>query len=113
MDNKMAVSMTGNPGLQAFHERNTFHCHLKLSETCICILVSQTPNQNGMKRQGKPLPSWAQVCPVSAWENFLAWSYKSLWMDVYNGSAILTLSVVVLVLLYNISAPSIFEILIW
>lgn len=37
MDNKMAVSMTGNPGLQAFHERNTFHCHLKLPETCICL----------------------------------------------------------------------------
>lgn len=65
-----------------------------------------------MKRQGKPLPSWAQICPVSAWEKFLAWSYKALQIGVYNGSAILTLSVVALLLCYNISSPSICEIVI-
>lgn len=78
----------------------------------VCILVSQTPNQNGMKRQGKPLPSWARICQVSAWEKFVAWSYKPLKIGVYNGSAILTLSVVALLLCYNISSPSICEIVI-
>lgn len=78
----------------------------------VCILVSQIPNQNGLRRQGKPLPTWAQICQVSAWEKFVAWSYKPLKIGVYNGSAILTLSVVALLLSYNISFPSICEIVI-
>lgn len=84
------------------HQRHTF----------VCILLLQTPNQNGLRRQGKPLPSWAQICQVSVWEKFVAWSYKPLKIGVYNGSAILTLSVVALLLSYNISFPSICEIVI-
>lgn len=54
-------------------------------------------------------PKYAQV---SAWEKFVAWSYKPPKIGVYNGSAILTLSVVALLLCYNISSPSICEIVI-
>lgn len=113
MDNKMAVSMTGTSWASGFSWKK--HISITISNyqghAFVCILISQTPNQNGMKRQGKPLPSWAQICPVSAWEKFLAWSYKPVWIGVYNGSAILTLSAVALVLCC-ISAPSICEILI-
>lgn len=78
----------------------------------VCVLISQTANQNSMRGQGKPLPSWAQTCQVLAWEEFVSWSYKPLKIGVCNGSAILTLSIVALLLCYNISSPSICEIVI-
>lgn len=111
MENKMAVSMIGAPWAPGPSWKK--HISLPFETTrdiFVCILISQTPNQNGMKRQGKPLPSWAQICPVSAWDKFLTWSYKPLWIGVYNGSTILTLSVVALLLCHNISAPNICEI---
>lgn len=110
----MGVRMTGTSCPPGFFMKEKYFIAIwnHQRHIFVCILVSQTPNQNGMKRQGKPLPSWAQICQVSAWEKFVAWSYKPLKIGVYNGSAILTLSVVALLLCYNISSPSICEIVI-
>lgn len=110
----MGVRMTGTSCPPGFFMKEKYFSAIWNNQRHIfvCILMLQTPNQNGMKRQGKPLPSWAQICQVSAWEKFVAWSYKPLKIGVYNGSAILTLSVVALLLCYNISSPSICEIVI-